>query len=71
MDTTKLRELLDQMDAVRQEIQKLTSETGIMPKERKMLTCSVCGGPHTARTCPTKNSEPAPALQVGPNGVYE
>lgn len=55
MDTQRLRELLDQRDALDDEIIKIV--TGNPKRERKSLTCSACGSnDHTARTCPTKGA---------------
>lgn len=50
MDTLRIRQLLDKRDDIDREIQSIVN--GDAPK--KTLTCSICGGSHTARTCPQK-----------------
>lgn len=56
MDTQKLRELLDQRDALDREIFAAVSAPGAA-KSRKTQTCSVCGSEeHTARTCPSRQA---------------
>lgn len=62
MDTQRLRELLDQRDAIDEEIAQMASTLNVRAaaKPRKAQTCSLCGSDeHTARNCPTK-SPPAP-----------
>lgn len=52
IDTTRVRDLLDKRDAIDKELAELFN--GSRERERKPLTCSICGGQHTARTCPQK-----------------
>jgi hypothetical protein len=53
MDTQKLRELLDQRDAIDAEITGIV--TGGEKKTRAPQKCGHCGSEgHSARTCPTK-----------------
>jgi hypothetical protein len=53
MDTTKLRELLDQRDELDDQIRTLVGG----PKERKPQHCKVCNSTeHTARNCPSKQA---------------
>ena len=59
MDTQRIRALLDKRDEIDRELTELVTGTA----QKKTLTCSVCGGPHTARTCPNK-----PAPQTNGNG---
>jgi hypothetical protein len=50
IDTARVRELLDKRDAIDAELAAI-----FLGKERKPLTCSICGGTdHTARKCPQK-----------------
>lgn len=49
MDTQRLRKLLDDRDAIDEEIVSLI---GGVKKERKPQACSICGEPgHSARSC--------------------
>jgi len=53
LDTQKLRELLDQRDAIDEEI---VAVVGGKKPERKAVTCSHCKlEGHTLRNCPTKS----------------
>ena len=55
MDTQRLRELLDQRDQLDEEIARAVGSTVTTKKERKPLTCGICGSEsHTARTCSQK-----------------
>lgn len=48
MDTNRMRELLDQRDAIDEEMKTLVTGT----KERKPQVCGNCGLPgHSSRTC--------------------
>jgi len=48
-----MKELIAQREAIDAEL--VTVVTGTNKKERKSLTCSICGGnDHTARTCSKK-----------------
>jgi hypothetical protein len=51
MDTQRIRELLDQRDALDEEIKALVNGT----KERKPQKCGTCQQEgHSSRTCPQK-----------------
>jgi len=53
MDIERMKELIAQREAIDAEL--VTVVTGTNKKERKSLTCSICGGnDHTARTCSKK-----------------
>jgi len=62
LDTQKLRELLDQRDAIDDEIAQIATNLNgrlTVKTARKALTCSKCGSTeHTARTCPQKENTP-------------
>lgn len=52
MDTQRIRELLDQRDAIDKELRELVHGE---VKERKPVRCSSCGEEgHNARACPKK-----------------
>jgi hypothetical protein len=63
MDSARIRQLLDKRDAIDREILELVN--GDVPK--KTMTCSICGGPHTARTCPQKPANEN-TVSLVPNG---
>ena len=52
MDTQRIRQLIDQRDAIDAELKDLI---GGGSRERKPQKCSICGDTfHSARTCPQK-----------------
>lgn len=51
MDTQRIRNLLDQRDAIDAELKEIIGGT----KERKTQRCGTCGKEgHTTRTCPER-----------------
>jgi hypothetical protein len=61
VDIQKLKDLIEQREKAETQVQKIDADIINMvngaKKERKPLTCSVCGSEeHTARTCPTKKA---------------
>ena len=58
MDTHKLRNLLDQRDAIDDEIAGIVNGTKANGKERKPQACSTCGEVgHSSRTCTKKEAQ--------------
>jgi hypothetical protein len=61
MDIERMKDLIIQREAIDAEL--VTLVTGAGKKERKSLTCSICGGTdHTARTCPKKGDVSTTAM---------
>jgi hypothetical protein len=59
MDIERMKDLIAQREAIDAELVALV--TGTTKKERKSLTCSLCGGhDHTARIC-TKKGDASPS----------
>ena len=62
MDIDRIKALITKREEIDREIREAVSGG---EKERKAIACSICGGAHTARTCPQK---PAP---TNGNGAVE
>jgi len=65
MDTQRIRQLLDQRDAIDRELTQLITGNAA-PANKKAVRCSSCGEEgHTARNCPSKTAPPPQEYQNG------